>query len=125
MNNEGDDWEELRDLWQRLKHSRLSEGDVFDDLAQHRIGSSIATEATSSPERVITLKRIRQTEAYYLRQAADAQAHAHRALSLDDREAWLALAHNWLKLLSSLKEQRFADAVGRRSTGQSASKRSH
>src|SRR5687768_11023139 len=53
MNNEGDDWEELRDLWQRLKHSRLSERDVFDDLAQHRIGSSIAREATSSPERVI------------------------------------------------------------------------
>jgi hypothetical protein len=125
MSDEGDEWDEIRDAWQRLKRSRLSSEDVFDDLAEQRIGASIAMEATSSPERVLALKRARRAEAYYLLQAADAQHHAQRALSSADKEAWLRLAHNWLKLLSRLREQSFKGSTDPEGTERGHNKRTH
>ena len=117
-----DEWDEIRDHWQRLKQSRLSAEDVFDDRAERRIGASIAMEARSSPERVLALKKARRAEAYYLLQAADAQDHARRALSLADKEAWMRLAHNWLKLLSRIREQTFKSSG---QLGASPDKRTH
>jgi hypothetical protein len=118
----GDGGEELRAHWQRLQRCRLSPEDVFDDPAQRRIGSSIATGAVSAPQRVISLKHSRRTEAYYLLQAADAQDRAQRAHSPADREAWSRLAHNWLALLKNtraLREHETRRVVG----GQHVAKR--
>ena len=125
MSDEGDDWNQIQEAWQRLKRSRLSPEDVFDGQAEQRIGTSIAMEATSSPERVLALKRTRRAEAYYLLQAADAQHHAQRALSWADKEAWLRLAHNWLKLLSRLREQSSKGSTDPGGTETSLTKRTH
>ena len=115
------DHEKLRAHGQDLQRNALDPDEVFDNTAQIRIGFSIAREAASAPGKVHRLKLSRRTEAYYLLQAADAQDHAQRARSLTDREAWLRLAHSWLRLLGQKRAsqgQTFDDAVDERGTGQ-------
>ena len=128
MAEDSPDWEKLRAHWQKLQRSALHPEDVFDSTAQIRIGFSIAQEAASAPGKVHRLKLTRRTKAYYLLQAADAQEHAHSARSPTDREAWLRLAHSWLKLLEQRppsREPADDDAVEGHGRGQNISKISH
>ena len=128
MSSSREDWEELRAHWQRLKRAQLSPDEVFDGPAQRRIGGSIAREAIRAPERVISLKQARRTEAYYLLQAADAQDHAQRAQAPTDRDAWLRLAYNWLALLRNKRascERAPDEAAEGESTADSGSKPRH
>ena len=121
------DYEKLRAHWQNLQRNALDPDEVFDTTAQIRIGFSIAREAASAPGKVQRLKQSRRTEAYYLLQAADAQDHAQQARSLTDREAWLRLAHSWLRLLGQMRASRgqiFDDAVYEYGAGQNITKTS-
>ena len=127
MAEDSPDYEKLRAHWQNLQRNALDPDEVFDTTAQIRIGFSIAKEAASAPGKVHRLKLSRRTEAYYLLQAADAQDHAQRARSLTDREAWLRLAHSWLRLLGQKRASRgqtFEDAVDEHGTGQNITKTS-
>jgi hypothetical protein len=117
----GDDWDKVRDQWQRLAESRLEPEQVFDESAQARIAHALAREALSASGMIGDLKRSRHRDVYYRRQAADAQDQAHRARSLVNREAWLRLAHNWLNLLNDTRAKETAPNVDHRN----ASKRSH
>ena len=117
----GDDWDKVRDQWQRLARSRLEPEQVFDDSAQARIAHAIAREALTGSGAIAGLKRSRRRDLYYRRQAADAQDHAHRARTLVNREAWLRFAHNWLKLLNDARGKQAAPNVDPRH----ASKTSH
>ena len=64
----------------------------------------------------------RDSDAYYRRQAHDAEAHADRAISPDDRASWLRLAQQWLALIrhkpAQTAAEEFDDAVQQQGTHQ-------
>jgi hypothetical protein len=59
---------------------------------------------------------------FYRRQAHDAQVHAQRAASAEDRASWLRLAQSWLALVTrkpaSNDAEAFDDAVQQTGTHQ-------
>jgi hypothetical protein len=68
------------------------------------------------------------TQDEYRRNAAEAQRHADRALTEEDRASWLRLAQGWLSLLPmrmQSAQESFDEQVADKGTGQDESKSSN
>ena len=65
---------------------------------------------------------VEDRDEYYRQQAHDAERHAQRAVSPNDRATWLRLAQSWLGLVSRKpaknKREAFDDAVQQTGTHQ-------
>lgn len=68
---------------------------------------------------------VEDRDEYYRQQAHDAEVHAARAASPDDRATWLRLAQSWLALVTRRapknQSEAFDDAVQQTGTHQNVS----